>query len=151
MSLQKNEKLFFPVTKIYYALASEISSMEYLHNGTINVNFNIGKDWKLLYASLNSISFAEPMKRVDEGIIYNQSIELKNPGDDLDNNIVIEDLVKQNLLFKLNFINKESKILGDTDNPAILDSNFKSGDLSTLRSIKITRKSSFPAPYLYSY
>jgi hypothetical protein len=148
MSITKNTNLFLPIVKIYYALADDISSINDIDNEMASVTFDAGKDWSLLYASRDSIVFNESQKDVNEGVVYDQTLEFKNPGDDNSNNITLVGLANKKIVIRLDYINGESKLFGSLTNPCKILNSYKYSDLNTARQIKIIRQSDIPIPYL---
>jgi hypothetical protein len=148
MGITKNEKLFFPIIKLWYTPIDDVDEITENSDGSVSVYFNYGQDWNLIYSSRNSINFSENQKEVNEGILYEQNLEFKNPGDDFDNNLILNALANTDVIIRLEFTEGDYKLFGSLENPVRMLSGFKSGDMNTSRTIQASRSSDTAIPYI---
>jgi len=149
--IQKNEKLFLAISKIYFSELSDIESITENPDGTSSITFASGKDWSELYFSKGSGVFSQKHKSVDEGDLFTQSVELSYPGDGIETQQQLKSLFQKPLVIKMQFSNCSnpfSKIIGTLDNPCFFSEDFKNQDYSSKRDISFMRQSTYPAPFL---
>jgi len=149
--IQKNEKLFLAISKIYFSELSDIESITENPDGTSSITFAAGKDWSELYFSKGSAIFTQKHKIVNEGDLFTQSIELSYPGDGIENQQQLKSLFQKPLIIKIQFANCSnpfSKIFGSLDNPCFFSEDFKSEKYSSNRDISFIRLSAYPVPFL---
>jgi len=147
MNITKNNTLFTPIIKVYYALISEIRFISIGYENIATVTFVHGAEWKELYATIDSIKFSENMKKTDAGNFIEQTLEFKNPGVDIINDNLLNQLSSQFLIFKIDTI-EQSKLIGTIENPAVLSLNSSTANFDTTKTVIVSRKSSEPAYFI---
>ena len=152
MSIQKNGKIFLPVTKVYYADLSkndsDIESIDENIDGSLTVNFNVDRDWKEFYQTTGKAKYNENERKQDEGGRFSQQLIINYPGNELENQQTINDLKNRPLILKMDMPDSNSKIIGTIENPAFFSSKFKSADYVATQTITFARLAEIPAPYL---
>ena len=152
MSIQKNENLFLPVTKVYYAEVPkndpDIESIDENVDGSVTVNFNVGFSWKEFYQTTGKSKFTENERRQDEGGRFSQQLAINFPGDGLENQKIITDLRNMPLIIKMEMPDNVSKIIGTLENPVFLSKNLKSSDYVNTSTITFAPLAEISAPFL---
>ncbi len=152
MSIQKNTKIFLPVTKVYYAELnkndSDIESIDENTDGSVTVNFVAERDWKEFYQTIGKAKFTENERKQDEGGRFSQQLAINYPGDELETQQLINDLRNMPLIIKMDMPDSDSKIIGTIENPAFLTKKLKSADYVNTSTITFARLAEIPAPFL---
>jgi len=153
MTLQKNEILYSPISKAYYAivdpLANEISSIiENVITKTVSVNFEPTFDWKEIYGTKETIAYEEPETQEVQGSIFAQKLTLNYPGDSVGAQTLLTNINQVPVIIKMQFLYGSSKLLGSIENPLFIGQNFSSLANVTTRELFFLRNSEKQAPYI---
>jgi len=156
MTLQKNEETFLQIVGLFFAYLApidEISSIEDKTTDSVSVDFVNPYDWKEIYFTKDTGSFVEKMKRVDQGKIYQQELNVSFPGKSLQNQILISDLTDKPIIIKLVVTSCIGELpfellIGTKENPVFLDTDSNIENFSGSYVFSVKRDSPVPAPYI---
>lgn len=144
--MNKNQNLVPVICRIEYQQVRNIVSIDKNEdNFKRSVILGTSLDWIEIYFSPGTAKFEEKTKRGNAGVLYNQKLTFKFPGEDDDTAADINDLINIPLILKLTFNNSKSKIVGDLNNPVKFDQDYASDDKSTESGFVIEHESSHAA------
>lgn len=133
------------IVAVYFAPSSSIDSI--VQNGqNATVNFLGDEDWEEI--KFTAASYAEPSKETDNGIIYNQLLRLMLAGDDILLQKRVFEIISSKPIFRFEYDNEVSKIMGDTQNYVKLLPGFSSEGFTTKNELSLARQSHQPALFL---
>jgi len=115
------------ICKVFYQYLENVASITDNGNGSATVAFNGQLKWEEIYFTAGSIGLAVEQKRDNEaGIYYNHKFSAKHPGENTDVTTWRE-IVRHELLIKLEYNTGDEKLIGNADNPVRIDESYKSG------------------------
>jgi len=144
--MNKNQNLIPAICKIEYQEKRNIDSITKNEDRfKRSVTMVAGFDWLEIYFSPGTAKFEEKTKRGKAGLLFNQKLTFKFPGEDDDETEGINDLINIPVILKLTYNNDKAKILGSLDNPVKIDQDYLSDSRATQSDFVIEHESSHPA------
>jgi len=125
--MEKNDNLALEICEIQYALVENITSIS--EGSTAfhrNVLFSSGT-WEDMYGTPGSMKFEETQRVVSAGVVYDQVLTLKYPGEDTDNLSDLDDIVNQPAVLKITYTDGSEKLMGSLINPSKLKRKLQVG------------------------
>ena len=133
------------IVGVYFAPSDGIEEIEESgQNAT--VTFYDGYDWEQIKHS--EASYNEPASQTDNGIIYAQQLAIVMAGDDATIQERLKELETAKPVFRFDYQNGTSKIIGDKENYCQVLSSGSSADFVTKNDVTVKRSSSYKAFFL---
>jgi hypothetical protein len=139
MSVTKSNHLAAVITKVMYQFAHNIDS--FTVGQSVNhrlVTFKSGADWLQFYFSPGTAVFSEPKQDSMHGPAFNQTLELKTPGDMAESYPELDYLDQFPVIVKFTYNNGLEKIIGSENVPALFENNFGSSNEKTESTVRFT-------------
>jgi len=144
--MNKNQNLIPLICQIHYQQSRNVDSITKNEDRfKRSITLVAGSEWEEIYFSPGTAKFEEKTKRNKAGILYNQKLSFKFPGEDDDNIEAISNLVIIPVILKVTYNNGKSKIIGDLNNPVKVDQDYSSDNKAIQFDFVIEHESSHPA------
>lgn len=141
--MNKNQNLIPVICRIEYQQSRNIDSINKNEDQfKRSVTMVTGFDWIDIYFSPGTAKFEEKTKRGKAGLLSNQKLIFKFPGEDDDKSENIDELINIPVILKLTYNNSKSKLLGDLNNPVKFDQDYSSDNKGTQSDFMIEHESS---------
>lgn len=143
----RNENLLAPVTGISYIYKEEVSAIASGSDASHKtITLVGGASWKTIYFT-KPAGFRESSSKTKSGTLYAQKVTGTAPGSDEDNTETIRALEGRPCVFKIDFKNNPSKLIGTKDLHAFISFNLQQ-EQAAGRSFEISCRMPFPAPWI---
>jgi len=142
--IESSEKLR-KIVSIYQV--TSIGIEEIIEDGqTASIAFYDGYEWEQI--KFTTATYAEPGIKTDHGTRYDQQLQIILAGDDETLQDDLIELENSKPIFRFDYDNGDSKLIGDTENYCEVINSKSSEEFETKNAIIISRLSSYPAFFL---
>jgi len=142
--IESTDKLL-KIVGIYFAPSYFFNSIEE-NNQEATITFHSGRNWEEI--KFTSASFDEQESDTDHGSMYKQKLNMVMAGDDKTVQERFIELKFCRPVFKIEYDNEKSKVIGDTYNHCNVMIDYSSENFETKRSIVANRNSHATAPFI---